>query len=188
MRRRNKRLLIFCGSLILLCGCKEEEEWYIPVENHTEQEELLQLQETAEITDEILVYVCGAVEEPGVVALHENSRVVDAITAAGGFTADAAQTYLNLAKKLQDGEKIYVPTVTEEALLKEEERVLQLIDINAADVKELCELPGIGESKAIDIIAYREKEGPFQKKEDLMKVPGIKENLYEKIADKIIVN
>ena len=173
------------GSFMVLCGCSEEGDgWYYPAQaTEATVEEALQ----QESIDKILVYICGAVKEPGVVELDKDSRVVDAITLAGGFSEDADETYINLAGKLQDGEKVYVPTLAEVTQWKAEEQEEQLIDINKANAKELCKLPGIGESKAADIIAYREKKGLFQRKEDLIKVPGIKQNLYEKIEDKIIV-
>ena len=172
----------------MFTGCTEEgEEWYFPVSSATNTEDKKLCGETEEITDRILVYVCGAVKEPGVVELERDARVVDAIALAGGFGEEADETYMNLAGKLQDGEKIYVPTVIEVSQWNAEKRTDKLIDINEADVEELCKLTGIGESKATDIINYRETKGPFQKKEDLMKVPGIKENLYEKIEDSIIV-
>lgn len=188
MKRKMKGLLILLGGLIVFVGCTEEgSEWYFPATTTEMTEDKNLLQETKETAEKILVYVCGAVKEPGVVELEQYARVVDAIALAGGFTENADETYINLAGKLQDGEKVYVPTVAEVSQWKAEESIEKLIDINTADVDELCKLSGIGESKAADIITYREKKGPFQRKEDLMKVPGIKENLYEKIADKIIV-
>lgn len=168
----------------MFAGCNEEDEWYFPAATAKENETATDSQE---ITEKILVYVCGAVTEPGVVEVDEDARVVDAISMVGGFTREADRTYINMAAKLQDGEKIYVPTVAEVISWNEEKSSEKLIDINTADKETLCKLSGIGESKAMDIINYREKEGPFQKKEDLMKVPGIKQNLYEKLEDCIVV-
>ena len=62
-----------------------------------------------------------------------------------------------------------------------------LVDLNQADRAALMGLPGIGEAKAEAILAWREEHGPFEKKEDIMKVPGIKEAAYEKLKDKITV-
>lgn len=61
----------------------------------------------------IYVYVCGAVANPGVYELAKDSRVVDAILAAGDTLADAAKEYMNLASIVSDGEKVYVPTYEE---------------------------------------------------------------------------
>lgn len=188
MKRKKMWLLILLGNLIVFGGCTGEgEEWYFPTTTTEITEDRNLSIETGEITKKILVYVCGAVKEPGVVELESDARVVDAITLVGGFEKEADETYINLAGKLQDGEKIYVPTVSEVSQWNEEKGSEKLIDINTADIEELCKLSGIGESKAMDIITYREKKGPFQRKEDLMKVPGIKQNLYEKIEDNIIV-
>lgn len=137
----------------------------------------------------ICVYVCGAVVNPGVVELAEGSRADAALQAAGGFAEDACRDYVNLAAKLSDGEKLYFPSVTEaEALVASKEaEETGLVNINTANAEALMTLPGIGETRAQDIISYREEHGPFQKKEDLQKVSGIKENMYEKLCDKIIV-
>ena len=63
----------------------------------------------------------------------------------------------------------------------------QKINLNTADVSQLTTLTGVGESKALAIIAYREENGPFTSIEDIMNVPGIKEGTYEKIKDKIAI-
>ncbi len=159
---------------------------------------------------QIVVYLCGAVKNPGVFTLPEGSRVNDAVEAAGGLTETAAEASVNLAAKLNDEEMIYVFTREEaekaaasgshtvagttltgmwtgETEPSGTEAAGQLININTADINNLCRLPGIGESKARDIVTYREKNGDFQKKEDIMKVTGIKENLYQRISALISV-
>ena len=106
--------------------------------------------------------------------------------AAGGFAQEAQEDYLNLAAVLKDGQKLYVPkqgeTVSEEAGGQGDR-----IDLNAADAKTLCTLPGIGETRAQAILKYRKEHGNFEKTEDLMKVPGIKEGLYEQIKEFVVV-
>lgn len=62
------------------------------------------------------------------------------------------------------------------------------ININTASEAELCEIPGVGATRASAIAAYRESHGAFEKPEDIMKVNGIKEGMYEKIKDSISVN
>ena len=143
---------------------------------------------------EICVYVCGAVRNPGVFFLAQGSRVADALAAAGGFTEDAELGAVNLAARISDGEKWYFPTHEEFEEQGEQASVgpeaasdSGLININTAGPAQLCTLPGIGESKAADIIAYREAHGDFTACEDIMQVPGIKENIYIKISDKITV-
>lgn len=133
----------------------------------------------------IYVYVCGAVNNPGVVILQEGSRAEAALEAAGGFRQDARRDYVNLAARVSDGEKLYFPTEEETADPSEESIGDGLININTADETALCTLTGIGESRARDILRYREENGPFEKCEDIMKVPGIKDSVYSKIRDRI---
>lgn len=142
-----------------------------------------------EQTATIRVYVCGAVANPGVVEIPQGSRVEDALEAAGGFGAEAGREAVNLADWVSDGQKLYFPREGEAA----EESTAQsqaapgLVNINTADMETLCTLPGIGESRARDIISYREANGGFEACEDIMKVPGIKTAAYGKICDKITV-
>lgn len=138
----------------------------------------------------LCVHVCGAVRAPGVYYLPEGSRVFDALTEAGGFAEDAATDYLNLALPIRDGEQIYFPRLEEASALKAENRenVVGLININTADELLLSTLPGIGETRARDIVAYRKKNGRFEKPEDLMKVSGIKQNIYDRISECITVD
>lgn len=147
----------------------------------------------------ICVYVCGAVEVPGVYELSENARVYEAIEAAGGLRPDADRIHTNQAKVLSDGEQITVLTEEEAknapAVTKAaggtggsaEGSGSVMVNINTAGVSELTALNGIGESRAADIISYREEHGPFEKTEDIMKVTGIKTALYTKIKDHICV-
>lgn len=154
-----------------------------------------------------IVYICGAVAHPGVYELPEGSRIYQAVEAAGGFLPEAKEQLLNLAAPVADGMKITVFT-KEEADTVSEADVISVpalisssgltgeagldkgtgqININTAGKDELMTLKGIGESRAEDIIAYREKHGLFRKIEDIMKVPGIKDGAFQKIKDDITV-
>ena len=137
----------------------------------------------------LYVYVCGAVKEPGVVTLPEGSRCNDALEAAGGFAENAAREAVNLAKHVKDGEQLYFPTVEEAGEIASARQALAagLVNINTADEELLCTLPGIGEAKAKAIILYREQNGDFEAAEDIMQVPGIKENAYNQLKDFIII-
>ncbi len=137
---------------------------------------------------QIYVYVCGAVNRPGVVRLQEGSRADAALEAAGGFREDAKTDYVNLAAKVEDGQKIYVPTEEEATADLKESSTDGLVDINTADAALLCTLPGIGETRAQDILRYREENGLFETCEDIMKVPGIKNSVYSKIKNMIKIN
>lgn len=155
-----------------------------------------QTEEASENT--ILVYVCGAVEVPGVYELPEHARVYEAIQAAGGLRADADSVHTNQAKVLSDGEQITILTKEEAKAAPADNTAGEnaggdnaaqgaVVNINTAGVSELTSLSGIGESRASDIISYREEHGPFEKVEDIMKVPGIKNALFSKIKDHICV-
>lgn len=152
----------------------------------------------------IFVYVCGAVEKPGVYELGEGSRVVDALEASGGFLETADKTYVNLAAMLDDGIKLYIPSLQEtmesatlqvESFDKENSSFngntdssgSGLININLATKEELTTLPGIGNATAEKIVDYRQKNGSFKSIEDIMNVSGIKDKLFSKIKDHITV-
>lgn len=163
-----------------------------PQSGEGEPQEKKEAGETKETGDQkgfIRVYVCGAVANPGVVEIPAGSRAEDALRAAGGFGPEAARTAVNLADWVSDGQMLYFPAEGEAAERKSQEGTAEdgLVNINTADAAQLCTLPGIGESRAADIIAYRETNGEFQSCEEIMKVPGIKTGAYEKIKDKIKV-
>ena len=179
---------------IIVTGCGMRDAAFVLAVEETEQQvQDLGIPETAACAEEaetvIYVYVCGAVVTPGVVMLPEGSRADAALSAAGGFADNAAMEYVNLAAKLEDGEKLFFPTREEADALEAEKKAEQsgLVNINTADAALLMTLPGIGETRARDIISYREECGAFRKKEDLKKVSGIKQNMYEKLEAKITV-
>ena len=144
--------------------------------------------------DSIKVDVAGAVESPGVYALNFDSRAEDAIKAAGGFSPDADPDYVNKADFLRDGDFLYVPYKGEspdEIYLKMNRDINlentpdYLININEDGFYKLTLIPGIGEKTAKNIVEYREENGRFSAKEDLLNVPGIGEATLEKISDYI---
>ena len=137
----------------------------------------------------IVVYVTGAVKVPDVYEVNEHSRLHEVIEIAGGFEKDASKESLNLARFVFDGEKIYVPLVTDTAkgTSPNGQSQKEKISINQGSVQELMTLTGIGETKAEAIISYRKINGPFQRIEDIMKVNGIKDAMYNKIKDDIVI-
>ena len=148
----------------------------------------------------IYVYICGEVSNPGVYELSEDSRIYEAVDAAGGFTENAARESINLASKVSDGMQITIYNKEEAASLPaggtsagknsgqdQMSGSSSLVNLNTATKEELMTLKGIGESKAEDIIRYREKSGGFKKIEDIMKISGIKETGFQKIKDSITV-
>lgn len=142
--------------------------------------------------EEIMVHISGQVYKPGLVKLEPGARVMDAVNAAGGLKKNADLDKINLAKKLVDEEKIYIPEIGENIegdLLdySTSADVGNKININTCTKEELLSLPGIGEVLAERIIEYREKT-PFKKLEDLMNVSGIGEKKFESIKDMIVVH
>ncbi|MDI6688898.1 MAG: ComEA family DNA-binding protein [Actinomycetota bacterium] len=139
---------------------------------------------------EVVVHVCGAVKAPGVYELSGTKRVTDAIQIAGGPTPEANLDALNLAAKLVDGQKIYVPKEGESIspTLSGNGTVDGPINLNTASVEQLDQLPGIGPVLAQRIIEYRESNGGFKSIDDLQKVEGIGPKKFEQIKDKVTVN
>ena len=160
----------------------------------------------------IYIDIKGSVKNPGVYKLDIDSRVTDAIKASGGITEDANTRFINLSKKLNDGDVVVVysnkeiknaqkeniiyvqtPCVCEEvkndACYREdnEQNNNGKININTATLEELMTLNGIGESKAKSIIEYRNVNGKFSKIEDIINVNGISETLFNKIKENITI-
>ncbi len=161
----------------------------------------------------IKVDVAGAVVSPGVCELFEDSRVEDALDAAGGFSGGADQGWvsknLNLAAKLSDGDKIYIPEVgetpTQTSAAGEpasslvppsvgqvsgtESSNCSRVNINNASAGTLDDcLSGIGPAYAKRIIEYREAHGGFKAIEEIQEVRGIGPKTFEKIKDQISVD
>lgn len=160
--------------------------------------------------EKIWVYVCGEVSKPGVYELSRDARVQDAILIAGGMTENAAGEYLNLARRVEDEERIYVCSQEEmeqriaegrdasgsffeensnPALGSEEKEEAgnHKVNINSASESVLMTLPGIGQTKARAIVEYRLEHGDFQSIRELTFVPGIKEGIYQKLEEYITV-
>ena len=155
----------------------------------------------------VVVYVSGAVTTPGLVEIPEGSRVGDALTAAGGFDETADSSALNLARVVEDGEQIDVPTREERSAQESaatagpgsgapsgssasspaSSKTNGLVNINTATQAELESLPGVGPSTAQKIIDDRTANGPFKKKEDLKRVSGIGEKKYASLESNITV-
>ena len=138
-------------------------------------------------SDMCFVQVTGAVNSPGVYELGSDARVLHAILNAGGLREDADDASLNLAGKIADGMKIVVLTKDEAVAQSLSSNSDGKVNINEADEATLMTLPGIGQSKAKSIIKYREGNGPFASTEDIKNISGIKDGVYNKIADMIKV-
>lgn len=136
------------------------------------------------IPSDIFVHVSGYVHNPGVYKLASDSRVTDAITAAGGALEEADIHRLNLAAFVIDGQKINVPRATTEST-PQGGIENGLVNINTADQKTLETLTGIGPVRAASIIEYRETKGGFSSIEEIMNVSGIGEGIFESLREQI---
>lgn len=156
----------------------------------------------APTTAPLVVHVSGAVVNPGIYSLPDNSRVQDALEAAGGLLPDANPNSMNLAAYIRDGERIWVPNQIPTAVQNSSDEPTNpsgennqeannpssnLININTATQAELERLPGIGPVTAGKIITYRQTFGPFTSIEDIQKVSGIGTVTFENIQSLITV-
>ena len=124
--------------------------------------------------------------------MKKDSIIKDAVEMAGGFSENACRDYVNLAKKIESGEHIIIPSLDEVKDLKpvqgeDTPNSSSLVNINKASKEELMSLPGIGERKAEAIIKYRNSKS-FSNIEDIMNISGIKESAFNNIKDKICIN
>lgn len=155
------------------------------------------------VSDEfIVVDVSGEVKSPSVIELPFESRINDAIVAAGGLTKDADISQINRAASLSDGEKIFIPkkpvqenqndgvasqNINENNQSQNSATQNDKININQAESSKLQEIPGIGPVTANKIISYRMEHGLFRKLEDLKKVSGIGDKTFEKMQPFICI-
>ncbi len=163
----------------------EDRKTYVIPQEDTENEKYT---EEVYADDDIYVYVCGDVLEPGVIKCAAGTRMYEAVQMAGGVAECAATAKLNMAEVLSDGDRVYIPCESEQIPQADGEQAASgLVNINKATESELMTLPGIGSSRAADIINYRNTNGRFDKIEDIMKVSGIKESAFNKIKNYISV-
>lgn len=148
------------------------------------------------------VHICGAVMYPGVYEVPAGSRLYEVILLAGGMCADACDYLINQAQAVSDGMQVYIPAMSEvqgEMADLAAAAVPDLtagpqtdaqdvrVNINSATKEQLMTLPGVGETRAQAILDYRRENGAFLSIEDLMKVNGIKQGVYDRLKDLIKV-
>ncbi len=219
MRYLNKRdkiiFFIILGVIIIgiyyYINTKDKNILTAQEENLEVQENKVESVENENNEEKIKVHVSGAVNKEGVVELEINSRIADAIDKAGGIKENACMDEINLAYKLEDGMKVYIPTIDEkkeaeqsnETGTKNNEYVTMgggtnnknenksqestKININTCTQTELETLPGIGPSTALKIIQYRNEKGKFKSIEEIKEVSGIGESKFNQIKDLIKV-
>lgn len=128
------------------------------------------------------VHIVGEVQKPGIYDLPSDSRVFDVVFAAGGFTAKADQSSINMARAIGDGEQIVVLAVGATPSLSGGSGAGPLISLNRGAQSDLENLPGVGPTLAARIIDWRLANGGFKKIDDLKKVSGIGNKLFQQIA------
>jgi competence protein ComEA len=146
---------------------------------------------------EVLVHVAGPVVQPGLYALPAGSRVGQAIEAAGGPTEEANLDALNLAARLQDGQRLAVPRADGSALTPDPPptsadraspaagRDGARLNLNAATVAQLDALPGIGPSYARRIVEHRDRNGPFRDLQQFRDARLIPAATFERIRERL---
>lgn len=206
--------LFFLGSSVWLYHSSQgsaQEEWPLTPLSGIEKEALDSTiraeepkQETLEVESPpppILVDVKGKVKNPGLYSFQAGMRVADAIRQAGGSLPDADLEQINLAQPLLDGAAVVIPSKSDTEPQTGNQAVPgQLIpsssdpagqesggtiNINTATAAELMSLPGIGEAKAQAILQYRTEKQGFRSPEDLKRISGIGDKMYERLKDRI---
>lgn len=204
----NKKNIIFKIIIILIIICFIIYKFFIS-KNTTEEFNSLDIIVNIssenlieqKIIGKIKVYVTGQVNSPGVIELDENSRIEDAINLAGGLTNIADLKKVNLAYMLEDGQKLYIPSINDSETVEyissengsniiessNESSTSIKININKADVEKLKELPGVGSSLAEKIYNYRKENGNFKTIDDLKNVSGIGDKKFESLKEYITI-
>ena len=144
-----------------------------------EKNEIVFSDETSN-TKEILVNIQGKVKFPGIYTLKEEKYLYEVVDMAGGFLNSADTKGINLVQLIDCSCTINIQGL-------EETQENALININYASFEQLLLLPGIGKSYANKIIEYRSNVGLFKTIEDIKLIPGIKDNVFNQIKDKITV-
>jgi competence protein ComEA len=138
----------------------------------------------------LVVHVTGAVMRPEVYTLAENSRLKDALLAAGGPSAVADLSAVNLAVPLHDGQRVHIPAQGEPppTAVSLGQRTGALVNVNTASLAELETLPGIGPALGQRIIEDREANGPYESVDQLTRVRGIGPTVLEKLRPLVCVH
>ena len=140
---------------------------------------------------QVRVYVSGAVQHPGVYPLHPGDRIVDAVEAAGGAATDADTVAVNFAERIHDEEHIHVPQAgesVEPSTPAADAAGAQRVDLNRASAALLQSLPGVGATRAANIVASRQQQGPFRQPDDLRQRNLLTSQIYARVKHMIEVN
>ena len=206
MRKNIKQKLVLIAAILLIAvgifyNFLKEDKEEISYENIIVQdvENVVSNEEIVEEKEYIKIHITGQVKIPGIIELEYGARISDAIEKAGGLTEFASLKNVNLAYKLEDGQKLYIPTTEEDVesvLMENGENIIQntnlsgkskMININKANESELEEIPGVGPAMASKIVNYRKENGEFKTIEDLKNISGIGEKKFEAMREYISV-
>lgn len=201
--KMNRKILFAAGAILFLgiiyTGIFTEKQTKVMVENKTTKNQEVKEQRAEKSKENVVVHICGEVKNPGVYRFSETPRVIDVITKAGGFTKKADKDNINQAQPVEDGKQLVISSKSsskKKASAKDKSKIFKTeettskdnrIDLNTATREQLLTLPGIGEAKASQIISYREENGSFSQIEDIKKISGIKDGVFNQIRDMITV-
>ena len=203
-------ILVCIISIIIFININNKN---LVIENEIKKEENLIKENVTEEEKEIIkIDIKGEVKNPGVYQMKKGDRVIDAINASGGLTKNSDTSLINLSKNVYDEMVIKIYTKDDVKNMSKTETIVEYIEtecncdeninnacieseskeetkisINSATSEQLDSLPGIGLSKANDIINYRNSNGSFKTIEDIKNVSGIGDSLFEKIKDLITI-
>lgn len=217
---KNNIVILVISFILFLLSVFEFVYFYNNVNNKNELIDSFE-NNSYELKDEvkaekIIVDIKGEIKKPGVYNIKVGSRVNDLINEAGGLSKNANTRFINLSKKLEDGEVVVIYSNKEINNAKKNDKLevtapcvceevkndacynenstnnntnngSKIVNINTASIQELTTLNGIGESKAKAIVSYRDKNGKFKAIKDIMNVSGISETLFSKIKNNITV-
>lgn len=186
MEKKYYKLIILSIALIALVLSGIYKEIVVKAEND------IRLVDSNEVI-ELVVHISGEVEKEGVYNLEIGSRVGDLIKLAGGLNLQADSSNINLAEKLKDGQKVFIPKLktlkestdssksnkNKEVKVKKENMTLE--KFNVLSIEQLEEISGVGPVLAKKIYDYRNKNGSFMSVDDLINVSGIGEKKLESI-------
>jgi competence protein ComEA len=153
-----------------------------------------ELPPTSAAPSSIVVHVAGAVARAGVYHVDATARVDDAVAAAGGVTPEADLDAVNLAAKVADGDRVFVPrrgqnppAVVAPVGPADGSTPSGPVNLNTATAEQLDTLPGVGPTTAQAIIAWRQEHGAFRSVQDLLEVRGIGPAKLESLRDQVTV-
>ena len=188
-------VVIIAGFFIYLYQNHSTDYSFLEISESTVNSEVSNVLE-----EKIVIHIAGQVANPGIVELKDGARIVEAIEAAGGVTSDANLEKINLAYVLEDGMKVYIPSIADDdennyvttgssGVSSNSNNATQTlkININTASVDDFSKIPGIGSSIASRIVEYRKENGKFSTVEDIKNVSGIGDAKFNNIKNYIYV-